>query len=570
LNCFEWGLLSRATRGGEAERQCRVRLEEKVSCLAPIVRRQLLEPASNGDAWEVAPLLGKDSLFVWSEWDKRAPCSPEESSRLLRAAAEAAEARRPVWEHTAAAQLARLDVYRNGGPVRALAALRSGRVVAAGLLISSLLENFVKRHLPLQWFEGAHSVPHRIAQLCSDARFLQLPAGFRFWFAAVVAPAPEGLNLRNILWHGFGSTDFAPRLVWLLFSFALSVAGLLGEPQIELEIDVEPILRKTGASFVCGAVDWRSAVRESFFVFPGMQGLLLEGESDSADMHLCTLCAVIEQSLRQVFAHASCSKAVILTATDSLMTTMDYFIDGGGAAFDELIGTSALEELRDLFALQNGPKIRDLLSHGACDAARLPLRLVNCLHRLLLRLLLRFRIGGARVVVPEYTACLSEAALCRTAVRRCADLIESLRDRCESPFPFPPPKVPDSSVLTTPVRCAALLRCAAQLTDIAFMLLQKDFNPASFASVVAVLCVLFAAPNDVLASVVKTYLKKNAVSRIVGFVSVFVGLPVDQGSLSKRERALFENKFAACAVVPVSAEQCRALFVTACKLNEKL
>lgn len=500
-------------------------------------------------------LRRRDGLFRWKQWEERAGGTPEQASEVLRAVAKAAHARRHEWEHVAAEQLQHLDLYRNGAPLRALRAHCNGRSVAAGLMISSLLESFVKRQLPVKWYEdSAVCVPHRIAQLIADDRFQCFSPAFRFWFIAIIGPAPTGLNLRNILWHGFGSSDFAPHSTSLLFCFALSTAELFGACAVvdSAVVDVEHVLRRSGASFLCAPVDWRHVVDRSFFVFPGMQELLLEG-SDDEDMHLCCVVAVIEQSLRQVYAFATGSSAALLTATDSLMTTMDFFIEHGGPQFVYLVGENILEELRDLFVAQNGPKIRDLMSHGACDVARMPSRLVNCIHHVLLRLMLRFQIGGARVEMPPYVSHLSPVAVCQRMVRNCADLLNALRASCASRFPEAVPGIVVSENATATRRCVVLL------TEIAFLLFRRSEHDAAVGIVTAAACILFAWPNQVLASVVLTCLRKNKVARIVSIMAIYLGLPVAQGDVSKRERTLFQDNFqhGNCTL---DIELCRSFF----------
>jgi hypothetical protein len=75
---------------------------------------------------------------------------------------------------------------------------------------------------------------------------------------------------------------------------------------------------------------------------------------------------------------------------DTLMTTLSTFVGRQpNAVLDRILGEEAMSHCRDLFEHVHGPRIRDLVSHGACNSNELPAALCNSLallwHRLVAR-----------------------------------------------------------------------------------------------------------------------------------------------------------------------------------------
>lgn len=123
-----------------------------------------------------------------------------------------------------------------------------------------------------------------------------IPSEVRFWFNIMVGPPPLNLNLRNIYWHGFASEqEIGRRFTLLLFIFAASVASRLGRPKASfVPICGEALLRRPAATVMeAELVGFAKAVKNSFFVFPGMRHLVLRE-------NLLLMIVVLEQSIRQV------------------------------------------------------------------------------------------------------------------------------------------------------------------------------------------------------------------------------------------------------------------------------
>jgi hypothetical protein len=354
---------------------------------------------------------------------------------------------------------------------------------------------------------------------------------FRFWFEKLVGPPPN-LNLRNILWHGFCSpAEFPAGLVTLLFSFLISSARLLGPSSARfVPHDVGALLRRTAAAVVGEQeMDWRDAVSKSFFVFPGMRSLLLRGEDE---MHCCVLLAVLEQSVRQVFSFATGRRERVLTADeDCLMTTLDSMLED--ERLHAWLGRDATSQMRDLFVLESGPKIRDLVSHGACSP-QLPPELLRALHNMLGRCCLRFTIGGdTRKHIVPYTELYSAAALAAREWGRLTQLFQTL---CAKLFPQCELRATSEFPETCPER--ANRRFMATMVEMG-MHFAKNEGPAV---VLTVATMLLAYPDERFAQVMLKALEKNCVSKIVHLAGCYIGLPIPHDRISKRERALFENK----------------------------
>lgn len=376
-----------------------------------------------------------------------------QSNAFLRDAAHVAHERffsRPDdFLQTFGDELALLDLYGTDAPQRCWRAHCAGDTIVSGALLCALYEQAVKVAMrgTLHWAEAQiQPVPRRISLLLADPRFVSFfPETFRFWFRGIVG-APPGLNLRNILWHGFASHgEFPARFTSLLFLFAVSSIRRFASPQLRMKdlvaactMDVASHVRR---SMCFHATVPRTSFREmkralmnSFFILPRQVTILRNSlkyfeQPGCEDMALSGVFSTMEQALRRVYVFVRQSPERLLTAEDdALMTTLDTFLQDGqnpSSEFRKLIGDDAMLQLCDLFYHRDGPRLRDMLSHGVINCSSLPEFLISSVHSLVFRLLRRFSLVRESPSVPPYRPVYHPSVILAQTLRKMVHLSEA-------------------------------------------------------------------------------------------------------------------------------------------------
>ncbi|XP_053446335.1 endoplasmic reticulum membrane-associated RNA degradation protein isoform X3 [Nycticebus coucang] len=223
--------------------------------------------------------------------------------------------------------------------------------------------------------------------------------------------SPRGLNLRNILWHGFVSPqEIPPKYCSMMVLLTAGLGQLL-----------ENYLQQTKLTFT-----HRSAVTltnfEDLIVFPDVtyemllvleevmtkSTFILEIMSPYWEIAVTTFkahrfadCAMLlltqlETGLRRVFTTVNkCPQRLLTAESTALYTTFDEILakhlnDGKINQLPLFLGEPAMEFLWDFLNHQEGPRIRDRLSHGEINLRDFPKEVTNQLLAFSLVLLLRF------------------------------------------------------------------------------------------------------------------------------------------------------------------------------------
>ncbi|XP_068087941.1 endoplasmic reticulum membrane-associated RNA degradation protein isoform X2 [Hyperolius riggenbachi] len=210
--------------------------------------------------------------------------------------------------------------------------------------------------------------------------------------------SPESLNLRNILWHGFASPHEIPHKycsVLLLMTAGLGQilqdhlsntgASLFHRPYVAFhnaeEMQVFPELGEDVLSVS------ESLLEESRLVLANMVPFWKEGiaafrqgrYADSAVLILPQL----ETGLRLIFTTTNnCPNRMLTAESNILYTTFDEILakelnDSSNNNVPKTLGESAMEFLWDFLNHQDGPRVRDHLSHGEIQLSEFPKQIAN-------------------------------------------------------------------------------------------------------------------------------------------------------------------------------------------------
>ncbi|ELW69076.1 hypothetical protein TREES_T100021445, partial [Tupaia chinensis] len=289
----------------------------------------------------------------------------------------------------------------------------------------------------------------------------------------VFVGAPRGLNLRNVLWHGFAAPqEVPPRYCSVMLLLTVGLGQLLrshlqqtGLPWVRRPLltltDLEDLTVFAGKchlhslprlslavppsqppSYVSGSVCksvtsellsvLEAAMIKSTFVLTAMlpyweAALTRFKASRFAD---CTILLLtqLEAGLRRVFAAVNrCPQRLLTAESTAPYTTLDEILaehlsDGEVNRLPVLLGEPAMEFLWDFLNHQKGPRLRDHLSHGEISLREFPKEAANQLLAFSTVLVLRF----TEDLLPDFKE--------KPAVKLLLSLAEGYSSRCH-PIP---------------------------------------------------------------------------------------------------------------------------------------
>uniref|UniRef100_A0A8C0YW05 ER membrane associated RNA degradation n=1 Tax=Canis lupus familiaris TaxID=9615 RepID=A0A8C0YW05_CANLF len=213
--------------------------------------------------------------------------------------------------------------------------------------------------------------------------------------------SPCGLNLRNILWHGFASPhEIPPKYCSVMILLTAGLGQLLERylQRTEAVLARRPLVALTGLEELAVFPDVTSevlsvleeVVKKSTFVskvmLPYWEAALIRFRSHRFADCAMLLLSQLETGLRRVFATVNECPERLLTAE----ILAKHLSDGKINQLPLFLGAPAMEFLWDFLNHQEGPRLRDHLSHGEFNLHDFPREATTQLLAFSVVLLLRF------------------------------------------------------------------------------------------------------------------------------------------------------------------------------------
>ncbi|KYO18754.1 endoplasmic reticulum membrane-associated RNA degradation protein [Alligator mississippiensis] len=237
--------------------------------------------------------------------------------------------------------------------------------------------------------------------------------------------SPCGLNLRNILWHGFASPQEIPVKYCSMLLFLTAGLGqllkrylvqnkfsLVHRPYITFsnleELDIFPDINYEVLSLTEELAKRSSFVLKIMLPF-WISALTAFRQHRYADC-ITLLLPQLETGLRLLFTTVNKCPSRLLTAEpSSLYTTLDEMLakqltDEEINQLPLILGEPAVEFLWDFLNHQEGPRVRDHLSHGEISLNEFPREIANQILGFAIILLCRFSEEEEFVTLKEHTA----------------------------------------------------------------------------------------------------------------------------------------------------------------------
>ncbi|XP_068926576.1 endoplasmic reticulum membrane-associated RNA degradation protein isoform X2 [Petaurus breviceps papuanus] len=244
--------------------------------------------------------------------------------------------------------------------------------------------------------------------------------------------SPCGLNLRNILWHGFASPqEIPPKYCSMLVLLTAGLGQLLKSylQQTNFTFVHRPFLTFTHLKELIIFPDINDEVlliaeelvKKSTFVLkvmiPFWEAIVMKFRSHRYGDCLMLLLTQLETGLRKVFTTVNkCPKRLLTAESTTFYTTFDEIL-AKQLSDDEInhlplfLGEPAMEFLWDFLNHQEGPRVRDRLSHGEINLTDFPKEVTNQLLAFSIVLLLRF-VGEDVLSVSKENASIKTLISC--------------------------------------------------------------------------------------------------------------------------------------------------------------
>ncbi|OPJ72784.1 endoplasmic reticulum membrane-associated RNA degradation protein isoform A [Patagioenas fasciata monilis] len=223
--------------------------------------------------------------------------------------------------------------------------------------------------------------------------------------------SPYGLNLRNVLWHGFASPQEIPVKYCAMLLFLTAGLGqllqayllqtkciLVHRPYVFFvsleELDIFPDLSHETLSIAEQLVKLSSFVLKTMLPF-WMAALTAFKQSRYADCVILLL-PQLEAGLRLLFTTTNnCPNRLLTAEPSALYTTFDEMLAKhlDNEELNQLpavLEEPAMEFLWDFLNHQEGPRIRDRLSHGEINLKAFPREVANQIVAFAITLVCRF------------------------------------------------------------------------------------------------------------------------------------------------------------------------------------
>ncbi|XP_007437262.1 endoplasmic reticulum membrane-associated RNA degradation protein isoform X1 [Python bivittatus] len=223
--------------------------------------------------------------------------------------------------------------------------------------------------------------------------------------------SPDGLNLRNILWHGFVSAEEIPVKYFSMLLFLTAGLGqllnnyclqtqstLVHRPYVSFtnlkELHIFPDLNHKLLSLAGELVTKSNIVLKTMLPF-WTAAITSFQQGRYADCVILLL-PQLEGGLRVLFTAVNkCPSRLMTAESSSLYTTFDEILAKqlNNEEMNQLpivLGESAMEFFWDFLNHQEGPRVRDHLSHGEIILSHFPREIANSMLSFSITLLCRF------------------------------------------------------------------------------------------------------------------------------------------------------------------------------------
>ncbi|XP_016068423.1 PREDICTED: endoplasmic reticulum membrane-associated RNA degradation protein isoform X3 [Miniopterus natalensis] len=310
----------------------------------------------------------------------------------------------------------------------ALESLQSPAISLSLMKLTSCLE----RSLGDVFLLVGKECPFLLRDLLASAELAQVFGQSVMNVLTVFIGSPRGLNLRNVLWHGFAAPQEVPPQYCSMMVLLTAGLGQLLEAYLQqtgCTVACRPLITLTDSEDLVVFPDvthevlsvLEEVMKKSSFILrimlPYWEVALIKFKSHRFADCAMLLLTQLETGLRNLFATVNrCPKRRLTAESTALYTTFDEMLakhlnDGEINQLPLFLGEPTMEFLWDFLNHQEGPRVRDHLSHGEVSLPAFPKGVTGQLLAFSLVLLLRFVDDDPASVFKEKAAVKSLVSL---------------------------------------------------------------------------------------------------------------------------------------------------------------
>jgi len=227
-------------------------------------------------------------------------------------------------------------------------------------------------------------VPALLRDLLKRSELLQLLGAPCIIFLRIIFGSPHSLNLRNIVWHGFGFpgeiSNIFPAVTFLIFT---SVGSILKQKSLKLVFRKMLSISRIMEIDASNQADLAENVKleevlqlasNSPLFYAKNINILVQVHTymSSGEFGLCSilLLPLLEVTFRKLFViENDCPERMLTAEAECLYTTYneifeEHLENGELNKIQKCLGEDLMLLMYDLLTLPDGPRVRDKLSHG--------------------------------------------------------------------------------------------------------------------------------------------------------------------------------------------------------------
>lgn len=264
--------------------------------------------------------------------------------------------------------------------------------------IFSILAGIFERFLGDSFLFMCHGklpIPNLLRDLLETSQLTDLFGGQICWYLKGIIGPATGMNLRNIIWHGFISPDQEFEISYTSFLFVLFFTCLDLVSNHKAFIEFKPRKpsipgKEVSFDFGCGTSPFesldglvekvKSILPTSYFIYPDRVDVIIQAYQFFVDgfyfESLCLVLPQLEHCCRRIFVylHDHLPEEMLFSQSRVLFTTMEeilvlYHED---ARIHNMIikefGDNVFSCLNDIFIHGDGMRTRDKIAHGEVDS----------------------------------------------------------------------------------------------------------------------------------------------------------------------------------------------------------
>ncbi|GAB0097273.1 Endoplasmic reticulum membrane-associated RNA degradation protein [Sergentomyia squamirostris] len=255
--------------------------------------------------------------------------------------------------------------------------LKGGFHESASVEITLILSSIIEYSLGNVFFTVSQKTPpHLLRDVLATKELEEIFGRIPIFFLQILMGTPNGINLRNIVWHGFPTPEECPLYYpCILLLVILSFGKILAEKSLEItprKLPYNPVQMINENIHMNTSMISLDFLKSSEFISPRhfffWEEIFRNFSEENYASGIILFLPQFELILRRIYGHIN--GVDIDAKIGSYYVILDTFMEEKLPEMDKvneihkLLNSGCLHLIYDIFIAPKGPKIRDKISHG--------------------------------------------------------------------------------------------------------------------------------------------------------------------------------------------------------------